>query len=627
MGRHSRTGLHYHITAAVRQRSQSTPTLGSNASRSENHWLRKFWEQWRITISANGGPTEIFVVLDSATHPGDVEQQLQSLVSRNAGDNVQGQFRYHLQPLLRAHLYAVQDFGHSSTKGDVRRLYVLATLALFVLVIAVVNSINLATARSTLRSREVGTCKVAGARPRQIVGQFLGESILFSTFAHVLALAIVWSSLSWVSSWLGIALSVEHTDLWLLTPGSVLMVGLLAGAYPSLFISTLRPITALRGESAKGKSTQGIRRGLVFLQFSLSALLLVFTWVTWSQWRYMVEKDLGFEKEDVVVLPIFKGDPSLSRKRHQIRERFLAHPRVRYATMMNNAPFLGGSATVRPEGEVGNTKVSVYCLDEDLLDVLGIELLLGRDFSDVVELRREERSILNETAARALGWDDPVGKRLHLNRQKTPGTVIGVARDFHHDSLHRNIRPLVMRHQGTAVFLCLRIDSEDLPKTMEFLESTWEELNPNRPFDYYFPDQNLESDYRADRMAGKMFSAAAGLAILIGSLGLVGLISFSTELRIKEIGVRKALGATWIGIIALFCGDLFRLVILANLLMLPVSVYLSRTWLSDYPYRVALGPWPYLFAAGLSLAIAGLTVGLTAYQPARKDPVIALRQE
>lgn len=189
------------------------------------------------------------------------------------------------------------------------------------------------------------------------------------------------------------------------------------------------------------------------------------------------------------------------------------------------------------------------------------------------------------------------------------------------------VGPLVMRNRGTVVFLCLRIDSRGLPESLEFCKSTWEDVNPDRPFDYSFLDESLRNDYREDRMVGQMFASAAGLAILIGAMGLVGLVSFSTERRLREIGIRKALGATRRGIIALFSRDLFRTVILADLLMLPVSLCLSRTWLAGYPYRVEIGPWPYLFAVGLSLAIAGLTVGITAFQPATTDPVVALRLE
>lgn len=594
---------------------------------------RRMWDQWRIGFGWM--PIETYVVLETTAKPEDIEHQLLSLVPKYAGDDVRGKVRYHLQPIVRAHLFAKQDFPFSRPthlnykKGDIRHLYMAAILGSFILLLAGINFVNLSTARSTMRAKEVGMRKVVGAHRRQIINQFLGESILLSAFAHLFAMLIIQLSLPWVSSLVGITLSLKQAGLGLLLilPASILLIGLLAGSCPAFFISKFKPIAALKSVFTKTTGKTSLRQGLVLFQFSVAVLLIAGTFVVFRQWQFMVEKDLGYNKENVVILPLFKADESLKSRRREIVQRFLNHPNVLYACVTNGLPPSHGAYdAVRPEGETGDWHMYMRDLDEGVLDVFGIELIQGRDFSDDTQHDRWSRYILNESAVKALGWKDPIGKTFkHMSRNQT-GYVIGVVKDFHFSTLHQEIKPLYMRLSGGMYYLSLRINSKDLTETIDFFQKTWTDLT-NRPFEYHFLDELLENDYRTDKKAGQMFFTAAALAILIACLGLVGLASFSTQQRTKEIGIRKVLGATLPHLVTRFTRDFIKLVALANLLMIPVSIYVTQMWLDQFAYRIEPGPYPYAFSAILSLLIAATTVCIIAFRAAAKNPVDALRSE
>jgi len=481
-----------------------------------------------------------------------------------------------------------------------------------------------------MRAKEVGMRKVVGAHRRQIIGQFLGESILLSAFAHLFAVMIIQLSLPWVSSFIGITLSLKQAGFWffLILPASALIIGLLAGSCPAFFISKFKPIAALKSVFTKGTGGTSLRQGLVLFQFSIAVLLIAGTCVVFRQRQFMVGKDLGYNKENVVIMPIFKADESLKPRHREIVQRFLNHPNVLYACVTNGLPPSHGAyEAVRPEGETGDWHMYMGDLDEGVLDVFGIELIQGRDFSDDTQNDRWSRYILNESAVKALGWKNPIGKTFKLSIQEQTGYVIGVVKDFHFSTLHEEIKPLYMRLSGGMNYLSLRINSRDLAGTIAFFKETWTDLTPNRPFEYHFLDQLLEADYRADMKAGQMFSVAAVLAIVIACLGLVGLASFSTEQRTKEIGIRKVLGASLPGLVALFTREFIKLVALANLLVMPVSIYFTQMWLGEFAYRIQPGPWPFVLSAGLSLLIASLTVCLIAFRAAAKNPVDSLRSE
>jgi len=397
-------------------------------------------------------------------------------------------------------------------------------------------------------------------------------------------------------------------------PISVLTIGIFAGSCPAFLISKFRPIEALRGHLVQGAGGTTLRRGLVLFQFAISALLIAGTRVVISQWEFMVSKDPGYDSENVVVMRYPRGEAET------VRHRFLEHPNILHACVTNNTPIQASFFKLKPEGWEDEWNVHFFDLDVGVLDVFGMELLEGHDFTGN---RGGRGFILNESAVKALGWTDPVGKV--INWGPWPQQVMGVVKDFHFESLQSPIRPLVLGRIGNRGHLALRIGRGDVVETMSYIKTTWRDLQPDRPFNYRFLDEQVEARYRSDKKAGQMFSAAAILAIVIASLSLIGLASFTTEQRTKEIGVRKVLGATWPGLVALFTQDFMKLVVLANVLALPVSVYLTGTWLNEFAYRIEPGPWPFLIGACISLLAAAATVFLAAYRPATQDPIIALR--
>ena len=590
------------------------------------HWLGGSWDEW--PAKGVGGGLQNFIVVDPGARLGDIEAQLVSLASQHWGEGTRP-VRFHLQPIVRAHLYSKQDFGISggrffNTNGDIRRLYVAGLLGGFIFLLACTNFVNLSTARSSMRAREVGLRKTVGAHRSQIVHQFLGESICLSAVAHLFALPIAHLCLPRLSSWSGSALSTDQIGLWLLLllPVSVLAIGLLAGSCPALIISGARPVAALKGELGKGQGGAVLRQGLVLFQFCISVLLIVGTQVVYNQWQFMVEKDPGYDQENVVTVAYPGGD------RATVRQRFLDHPNVLYACVTNDSPVGAGTVSrVRPDGKTEDLRMRMFDLGESVLDVFGIEIVEGRDFDGTIQSDRTEAFILNESAARYLEWENPVGRAFQIPGWRRQGRIVGVVKDFHFESLHEEIKPLVLRWHSNASYLCLRVDSRNMAETMAFVRKTWQESIPGRSFEYQFLDQSLEAVYRSERKASQVFFAAAVLAIVIASMGLLGLASFSTDQRTKEIGIRKVLGATLTDILTLLNRDFIRLVALANLLMLPLSIFLTRMWLDEFAYRIEPGPWPFAFSAGLSLVIATMTVCMAAFQPANRDPVLALRGE
>ena len=585
----------------------------------ENHWMRKSW---------NGTGVQTFVVLEPFVIRSEVAMRLTASASLSPEDQSEDAVRYHFQPLVDAHLYSRQDYGIAggrffNTNGDIQRIYVAGLLGGLILLLAVLNFVNLSTARSATRAKEVGTRRTIGAYRHQIVGQFLWEAVVLSAFAHLLALEIVALSLPSMSEWIGMTLTLSGagTALFLALPASTAAVGVLAGLWPALVMSGLGS-TAKRMRVASGSS--GLRNGLVLLQFGIAVLLISAAWVIYGQWRFMVEEDPGYDRTNVVIMPYPGGDPET------VRQRFFDYPGIRHACVTNDTPVgAGGVFIVRPEGETEDWRMKMFDLNEDVLDVFGIELLMGRDFSNTIPTDRTQAYMLNESAVKALGWQNPVGRTFQIPGwgRWAHGHVIGVVKDFHFESMHEEIRPLFLKHIASAAYVSVRVDARRLLDTMSFIEKTWRELAPDRPFKYQFLDQELAAVYQAEAKASQMFLAGAFLAILIASLGLVGLTSFSTAHRTKEIGIRKVLGATSASITAILTRDLLKWVVFANLLAIPLSVHLTLKWLEGFAYRIEPGPWPYLASGVVSLLVASATVFLTAFRPATSHPVTALRSE
>ncbi len=550
----------------------------------------------------------------------------ESLASLRAGPN-----RFHLQPLTDIHLRSHVAW-ELEPNSDIANVYLFTAIAVFILLIAGINFMNLATARSTTRAKEVGMRKVLGAVRAQLIGQFLGEAILLSLAALLLAIALVELLLPAFNALSGRALAVNYFE----QPGFLfgmlavaLFTGSFAGSYPAFFLSAYQPAKVLKGETKAGKRSARFRRILVVAQFALSIALIAGTAIVASQLDFLRSQKLGFDKEQVLVLRL-KHQP-MREQYETVKTELLRKPEVQRASAVSNVPggrFNGNPIQWRPNDE--DEDVAQTRVDYDFFATLDIPMAEGRTFQREMITDADSAFILNETAAKLFEWDTAVGKRITWfdDDNTRRGTVIGVVKDFHFQSLRTRIEPLLISMSRRSFnYMLLKISPNDLPGTLAHCESVWKKFDPEFDFEYSFLDRDFDQLYRAEARMQTLFGYFTFLAIFIACLGLFGLASFTTQQRTKEIGVRKVLGASVAGVVGLLSKDFVKLVLLANLFAWPAAYLAMSLWLQDFAYRASLNVWTFLFAGGLALVIALLTVSFQALKAALANPVDALRYE
>jgi len=533
-----------------------------------------------------------------------------------------------LQPLPDIHLHSAELWGDIEPQGNITWVHFFSAIAVFILLVACINFTNLSTARAMERMREVGMRKVVGAHRRQLVGQFLGESVLLTGIALLVGLTLVELSLpafnAMVGKKLGL-LAAADPELLIGLAGTALLVGIAAGSYPAFYLSSFRPVEVLKGSLNGGRGGALFRRGLVVLQFAISIALIVGTGVVYRQMEYMRYKDLGFDKEHVAVVEMPGGDSE------GFKAEVVQYPGVTGLAGASDVPPdpYGRSAPITPEEAPELAKwTHIIAVDYDLIETLGLQLVAGRAFSSAFGTDEEEALILTETAVEELGWRSPeeaLGKRCQIDGERT---VVGVLKDFHFESLHVPVkgRALEVRPDWTWL-LVVRIRGDQIPETLTFLEGKWAEFFPDWPFDFWFVEQRFDQAYRSEERTGKVAGAAALLAVFVACLGLFGLASFTTEQRTKEIGIRKVLGATIPGIVSLLSKEVIWLVAGANAVAWPVAYFVMERWLRAFPYRINPDAEIFLLGGLLTLVIAWLTVSWQAIKTALANPVDALRHE
>ena len=570
----------------------------------------------------------------------NLEEKFPTVIDQNMGpilNAIGGKLRLFLQPLTRIRLHS--DFERDiSSSGDIAYVYLFSGIALFVLLIACFNFINLATARSTTRAMEVGMRKTFGAVRRRLLGQFLGESIFYSLISMILACILLLLSLPFFNNLVDKELSFNILKMPWLLPGLfslALFVGLIAGSYPAFLLSSFQPVRVLKGSMKTGSSKSLFRSVLVVLQFIISITLIIGTLTIYNQIHYMKNTNLGFNKEQVLVLP--RMNDTMRQSYSFIQNELKNIPGVIDVTTSSMVPGRGIMKSVFfPEGfaEDQPQTMDYLIVDHHFLSTMGIEMTAGRNFSDKFATDTSESVIINETAARKFGWEDAIGKRFisrpipGSDNQLADQNVIGVVRDFHIASLRQQIEPLIIFYDlNFPRVISLRITPDNISQTMERLEEKWKEIDPNRPFNYIFLDETFDSQYRAEERVGNFALYFSLLAIFIGCLGLFGLSSFTAERRTKEIGIRKVLGASVSGIVRLLSKEFLLLVAIANLISWPIAYYAMNRWLENYAYRIGLGWGLFALAAILALFIALLTVSFQAIKAALANPVEAIKYE
>lgn len=537
-----------------------------------------------------------------------------------------------LQPLTDIHLYSKfeVDIG---TPGDIKYVYVFSAIALFVLLIACLNYMNLSTARSANRAKEVGLRKVVGANRGELMRQFLIESLVLTFIGLALAVGVVLLSLSYFNTLTGKELSLFDNPVLLVVGilGITIFIGVLAGSYPAFFLSSFNPIDVLKGKFKAGAKSAGFRMALVIIQFTISIILIISTVMVYKQLRFIQDKKLGFNKEQVMVIPM--RDSAIQSKYETIRAEIGKNPSVEGIAAASGMPCRSKMVNLYvPEGAKTNETVAMqsYRVDYDFLDVLGMEMLQGRKFSRDMKTDETQAFIINEAAARSLGWNNPIGKRWKWisGFGDREGTVIGVVKDFHTMSLHQPIEPVVMcinRDEWNNVVI--RFQTDNVFQTVKDIEAKWESIDHSRPFEYYFYDEVFEELYRTENKLMTIISYFSILAIFVACLGLFGLASFTAEQRTKEMGIRKTLGATMANIVLLLSKEFTKWVVIANVIAWPAAYYAMDQWLQNFAYRADIG-FAVFFSSGVAaMLIALLTVSYQSVKTALANPIESLRYE
>lgn len=532
-----------------------------------------------------------------------------------------------LSPFSETHLHVFTG------GGLITYIYIFSALALFILLIACFNFMNLSTARYETRFREIGIKKVVGSTRFQLITQFLFESVLSAVVALFFAGILIFILLPIVNNILGYQLNLHYSHMFIFGIIAITLgAGLVAGTYPALYLSAFRPVDILKGSVFPDKKYHSslFRKILVVSQFTISIGFIICAVMIFKQLDYIRSKDLGFDK-DYIIRVSMQGN--LRRQSQVLKRELLKNPGVENASVTVNK-FLGwwSSSSVSWEGKTSEKHVILgyNWVDYDYLETFGMELAEGRFFSQEIRSDAKDAFVINETAVRTMGLTDPLGKEIVRSpgsRHEDSGKIIGVIKDYHSESLHGEIRPFCLMLATSGSNMNIRIGAENIPQTIDHIGKSIAEIAPGHPFVYRFLDEEIESLYRIDRLVGELIPLITFVAIIISCLGLFGLAAFSVERRTKEIGIRKVLGASIANIVKLMSREFLILVLAANIVSWPVSWYIMNRWLQNFAYRTSVDIWIF-FAAGLTaLSIAFLTVFHQTAKLAIKNPVDSLRYE
>lgn len=576
-----------------------------------------------------------YVLLKEGSSATDVQEKMPEFAEAHMGELFKEwkrePTRFILQPLTDIHLFSSHiNFG-PGTSGAITTVYILLALAFVLLATAVINYMNLATARASLRAKEVGVRKAIGARRFELVRQFVGESLLYAAFAAASAILLVEVFLPTFSKVVDREFSSSLiTDVWFMAGFLVLtlVVGILAGSYPAVVLASYHPATVLKGVT-RGREGKTFRNILVVAQFAASITLVICMLSIFGQLDFIRSKDPGYDRAHVLTLRL-RGNEAV-RQIPILKSKLLESPLIQSVSASTHSPINVGSQSglnvIDDQGVERNVRSYQMGVDADFLDVYRIELMKGQFLQDTESLQGEDRYVVNETFVNAAGWADPIGKT--FKRGDKTIHIIGVIRDFHLHSLHQAIAPLALlsRPAEWGASLGVRIQPGDVRATIAFIEETWRSVVQDYPLDYSFLDDSFNRMYQREEKLGEVILAFTALAILVGCLGLFGLAAFVAELRRKEIGIRKVLGATEPSVVRLLSREFLTLVVIANLAAWPVAYYLMDSWLENFAYRTPLGAATFLAAGGMAIVVAFLTVSYQSIRAARTNPVEALRYE
>lgn len=564
------------------------------------------------------------------------KQYMPGLTSMEEFRKSGNQLHYLLTPLTAIHLnsHRTPEF---EANGNIQYVYIFGAIALFILLIACINFMNLTTARSANRAKEVGIRKVLGTERKNLIAQFLSESILMAFISLLLAFAIAYfvlplfNNIAAKSMSIGSFFELKILFFLILLP---FVVGLLAGSYPAFFLSKFKPVSVLKGKINAGFKKSILRSGLVVFQFCTSIILIIGTVIVYKQLHFIQTTNLGFSKDQVLMID---GAGALNKNDEAFKNAVLELPGVKSGTMSGYLPVASSrndntyskDAVMDPKNALS---MQSWVVDYDYVNTLGMQIVKGRNFSK--DFATDSTAvILNETAAKVLGYDDPIGKKLYQDYQDQNGTrkiaftIIGIVKDFHFESLRQNIFPLGLKLGHNNTMISFKINTADIKQLVAQIQDKWKMLAPGMPFSYRFMDEAFNNMYRAEERVGQISIIFSILAIVIACLGLFGLVTYMAEQRTKEIGVRKVLGATIPNLVSMLSKDFLKLVGIASLIAFPVAWWAMHKWLQDFAYRIGIDWWIFLLAGTAAILIALITVSFQAIRAALANPVDALRNE
>jgi len=541
--------------------------------------------------------------------------------------------KYNLEPLTKIHLYSTNSQEPEPT-GSITYVYIFAIVAVFLVLIAAMNYMNLATARSTRRAREVGLRKVVGSRRSPLVMQFLSESVVFTVISLIISLILIIILLPKFNllAAKSFTLSILHSPAVLLSLfGVVVIVGIFGGSYPAFFLSRFSPVTVLKGEITQGSAGSLFRKILVVIQFSVSVIMIICTLVVFRQLKYMKSMDQGFDQKNVIELQLNGDMPG----KYQVLKQVLREDQnIKYVTS-TNTPIGAGSGKVIFQVEtdqgMSNRGINFAIVDHDFIETLGIKMKSGREFQEDMPSDTLTGVVVNETFVNRMSWAEPIGKKVTLGpagQYFINGRVIGVMKDYHQTGMYNGIESLLLiyRPRNTNI-VYIKLSGQDNTKTLAFIENKWKEIYPDQPFVYQYLTERFNGQFVADEKRGKIFTMFTILAILIACLGLFGLASYMVEQRTKEIGIRKVFGANESVILKLIARDFLMLVTIGIVIAAPTAYFFMHNWLKNYVYRTNIGATLLIAAALITILITFVTISYKAYQASIMNPARSLKNE
>ncbi|WP_025665217.1 ABC transporter permease [Aquimarina megaterium] len=581
-----------------------------------------------------------YVLVNDNTNIQELEQKMFSIVEdymiptareSNRFDKIDflKSYQFKLQPVSDIHLKST-DISDGLKHGDIRFVWLFGAIAIFILLLACINFINLSTAKSANRAKEVGLRKTVGAFRRNLISQFITESVLFSIISFVLGVLLAWVLLPYFNTIASKTLIVPWGQWWFLSVllFSALCIGILAGLYPAFYLSAFRPVNVLKGSLSTGSKSGKLRSSLVIFQFTTSIVLIIGTLIIYQQMNYIMNKKLGYDKEQVLVI---QGTESLENKTQNFKDQLLKLPEVKQVSVSDYLPIEGTKRNGNTFKEKGkeNDGIAVpaqrWEVDHDYINTLGIRIKKGRDFSRELASDSTDAMVINEVMAKSFGFENPLGKKITNGRHSW--TIIGVVEDFHFETLKNDIEPLAMAVNNSPGMISVRLRTDHINEVLKSIATIWDTNVPNQSFRYSFLNQDFSKMHEDVQRMGKIFVSFALFAILVACLGLFALSAFMVEQRKKEISIRLVLGAPFKSIYKLLTLDFLKLIIISIGIAIPIGWYLMSRWLEDFAYRINMGWGIFLIAGTLAIVVAILTISYQSIGAVFIKPLKSLRTE